>query len=152
MLPASGDDENCGWFLPIRVQNRQSWESVKLTEIGAFGLQRKARIQVQAHYHAGVDFKRPSHTYFDEPIFPAARGTVISQRTDGPFAQIIVEHCGVARDTVWTAYEHVAGVKVVIGDLVSPQRPLGRFMNNEELHRHGWQFDHRNGFAYWGIN
>jgi hypothetical protein len=30
----------------------------------------------------------------------------------------------------------------VIGDSVSPQRPLGRFMNDEELHQHGWQFEH----------
>jgi murein DD-endopeptidase MepM/ murein hydrolase activator NlpD len=142
LIPASPGDGDSGWFLPIRAQNRQSWESVQLTHIGAFGLLRKARPQVPAHYHTGVDFKRPNANYFDEPIFPAAYGIVASQRTDGPFAQIIIEHFTAAGDTVWTVYEHLAGVKVITGDTVLPQRPLGRFMNTEELQQHGWQFDH----------
>ncbi len=130
------------WYLPIRVAERQSWQRVQLTTIGAFGLQRKARPQVAAHYHAGVDFKRPGNNYFDEPIFPANRGVVISLRTDGPFAQIMIEHCTAAQDTLWTVYEHVAGVRVVVGDTVSPRQPMARFMNTEELNLHGWQFDH----------
>lgn len=131
------------WFLPVRVAERQSWKSVRLiTSIGAFGVWRQARPQVPAHFHAGVDFKRPGNNYFDEPVFPAAAGVVISQRSDGPFAQIIIEHCAAAKDTLWTVYEHVAGIRVVPGDTVSPHHAIARFMNTEELNRHGWQFDH----------
>jgi murein DD-endopeptidase MepM/ murein hydrolase activator NlpD len=132
--------QSCAWFLPIAVQNRQVWDEVRLTKIGQFGLVRKARPGIPAHYHTAVDFMRPRDNYVDEPIFPAARGIVISQRTDGPFAQVIVEH--VAGDTVWTVYEHLAGVKVVVGDTVDPFQPLGRFMTKPELNKYGWQFDH----------
>ena len=67
---------------------------------------------------------------------------MISQRADGPFAQIIIEHCTARGDTLWTVYEHVAGIRATVGDTVSPHRPVARFMNTEELNRHGWQFDH----------
>jgi murein DD-endopeptidase MepM/ murein hydrolase activator NlpD len=132
--------QTCSWYLPIGTQNRQSWNEVKLTKIGEFGLIRKARPGIPAHYHTATDFMRPGDNYEDEPIFPAARGIIISQRTDGPFAQVIVEHA--ESDTVWTVYEHLAGVKVVVGDTVIPHQPLGRFMTKAELNKYGWQFDH----------
>jgi murein DD-endopeptidase MepM/ murein hydrolase activator NlpD len=132
----------CSWFLPINLPNRQSWEEVRLTRIGQFGLLRKARPKIPAHYHTAVDFMRPGDNYDDEPIFPAARGIVISQRTDGPYAQVIIEHNECGDDTVWTVYEHLAGVKVVVGDTVDPQQPIGRFMTKPELNKYGWQFDH----------
>lgn len=132
----------CAWYLPINAANRQSWEHVRLTQIGAFGLMRKARPNVPAHYHTATDFMRPGNNYDDEPIFPAARGIVVSQREDGPFAQLIVEHVSSNNDTVWTVYEHIAGLRVVLGDTVEPFTPLGRFMTKKELNKYGWQFDH----------
>ena len=79
------------WHLPIRTNNRQSLENVELTRIGKFGLMRAARPGIPAHHHTGTDFKRPSDNYVDEPIFPAAKGTVVSLRDDGPYAQIIIQ-------------------------------------------------------------
>lgn len=132
----------CEWFLPIRAEDRRSWEAVRLSGIGEFGLPRRARPQVPAHLHTGVDILRPGENYRDEPVFPAAEGIVISLRSDGPFAQVIVEHRCPGENTVWTVYEHLAGLAVTAGDTVSPLRPLGRFMTREELNRFGWQFDH----------
>lgn len=133
---------SCEWYLPINFGNRQSWEHVRLTQIGAFGLMRKARPTVPAHYHTATDFMRPGDNYDNEPIFPTARGIVISQRDDGPFAQLIVEHVSSSNDTVWSVYEHIAGLTVVVGDTVEPFTPLGRFMTKKELNKYGWQFDH----------
>lgn len=136
---AGGDD---GWRLPVRLADRRSWSGVRLTPIGRFGLQRKARPGIPAHRHTGDDFRRPSPDYENEPVYPAARGTVISVRDDGPYAQVIVEHRTAGGAAVWTAYEHLAGIITGLGDTVSPENPIGRFMSRRELDRYGWQFDH----------
>ena len=130
------------WFLPINTANRQSWEQVELTEIGRFGLMRKARPRVPAHLHTGIDIKRPNMNYNNEPIFPAAKGRVISYRDDGPYAQIIIEHTFSNSNPIWTVYEHVAGINVKLGENVDPDTRIARFMNKDELNQYGWQFDH----------
>jgi len=126
--------------LPVYTANRQSLYTIELTGIGEFGLLRKARPGIPAHYHTGIDIKRPSQNYSDEPIFPMAEGVVISKREDGPYAQLIIEHNSDKR--IWTVYEHIAGIKVDLYESVGPQTPIARFMNRNELNRYGWQFDH----------
>ena len=130
------------WLVPVRTTDRRSWREVRLTSIGQFGLQRKARPGVPAHLHTGVDIRRPSRNYSDEPVYPAARGVAISVRDDGPFAQVIIEHRLDAGTAVWTVYEHLAGIRTAAGDTVGPHQPIGRFMTGAELDRCGWQFDH----------
>ena len=130
------------WFLPINVPDRQSWEQIQLTNIGAYGLMRKARPNIPAHYHTGIDFKRPGNNYIDEPIYPIATGKVISQRDDGPYAQIIIEHSLDDSTFLWSVYEHVAGIATELGQTVDPKIPIARFMTKAELDKHGWQFDH----------
>ncbi len=129
-------------YLPTDAKNRHSWESVRLTSIGQFGLMRQARPNVPAHLHTGMDIKRPGKNYRDEPIFPTAPGKVISFRDDGPFAQIIIEHNLKNQKTFWSVYEHVAGIRVSANAFVDPHYPIARFMNKDELNRYGWQFDH----------
>jgi murein DD-endopeptidase MepM/ murein hydrolase activator NlpD len=128
-------------LLPINSSNRNDISSIQLTKIGNFGEWRKERPGVPAHHHTGIDIMRPTKNYENEPIFPIANGKVISVRTDGPYAQIIIEHWlnGI---TVWTLYEHIAGVRVSVNDNVTPQKPIARFMNRNELDKYGWQFDH----------
>jgi len=130
------------WYLPIDTGNRQSLENTQLTSIGLFGLMRKPRPGIPAHLHTGVDFKRPHNNYSDETVFPAAGGKVISLRDDGPYAQIIIQHC--LKDSVflYTVYEHIAGIQTRVHETVGPHRPIARFMNRDELNRYGWQFDH----------
>lgn len=135
-LPVCGYSE--GWRLPVDC----SLDSIRLTRIGAFGLFRRARPGVPAHLHTGTDFARPSKNYADEPVYPVARGRVVSLRDDGPYAQLIVEHRLPGSLTLWTVYEHVAGIRCSLGDSVCPPRPIARFMSRRELDRHGWQFDH----------
>jgi murein DD-endopeptidase MepM/ murein hydrolase activator NlpD len=134
--------QSADWLLPIAAENRATWASVQLTHIGSYGLTRKARPTVPVHLHTGVDIKRPNQNYEDDPIFPVTSGTVISMRDDGPFAQIILEHRLPHGDPVWTVYEHIAGITVTVGDIVSPHEPIARFMNRQELDRYGWQFNH----------
>ncbi|MBT3208540.1 MAG: M23 family metallopeptidase [Bacteroidetes bacterium] len=129
-------------YLPINIENRQSWETVHLTSIGQFGVMRNARPNVPAHHHTGIDFKRPNDNYENEPIFPIMHGIIISFRDDGPFAQIIIEHNNENQNTVWSVYEHVAGISVSVGDFVNPNYSIARFMNKNELEQYGWQFDH----------
>ncbi|OFY83366.1 MAG: hypothetical protein A3F72_20430 [Bacteroidetes bacterium RIFCSPLOWO2_12_FULL_35_15] len=129
------------FFLPINNTNRKKVSEIQLTEIGKFGLIRKARKTVPSHIHTGIDIKRPNKNYFDEPIFPIAKGKVISKRTDGPYAQLIIEH-EINNQTFWTVYEHIAGIKANLNEIVSPGKPLARFMNTNELNKYGWQFDH----------
>ncbi|MCP3901695.1 MAG: M23 family metallopeptidase, partial [Desulfobacteraceae bacterium] len=128
-------------FLPIGVENRQLWESVQLTSIGKFGELRKARSNIPAHYHTGIDIKRPNGNYENEYIFPIMYGKIISIRDDGPYAQIIIEHQN-DQGTVWSVYEHIAEIKGAVGDSVNPYYPIARFMNKNELEQYGWQFDH----------
>jgi murein DD-endopeptidase MepM/ murein hydrolase activator NlpD len=134
--PASEDIQ-----LPIDVADRKSFYEIVLTEIGEFGLQRKARPSIPAHLHTGIDIKRPGKNYDDEPIYPIADGVVISKREDGPYAQLIIEH-NINGQYFWTVYEHIAGIKVELHQPVNSNEPIARFFNRMELDKHGWQFDH----------
>jgi murein DD-endopeptidase MepM/ murein hydrolase activator NlpD len=142
LLVLSAPRTEQSWHLPIQTGDRQSWREVNLTTIGEFGTLREPRPGVPAHLHTGIDMKRPSDNYQDEPVYPAAAGVVISLRDDGPFAQIIIEHGMDRAAKVWTVYEHIAGIRVSVGQPVDPHTPVARFMNRAELDRHGWQFDH----------
>lgn len=128
-------------LIPILLQDRRDISKIQLTEIGKFGLSRKERVNVSEHYHTGIDIKRPGNNYESEPIFPVAMGIVISKRTDGPYANLIIEH-EINGQKIWTLYEHIAGIQVKVGDLVDSTTPIARFMNKAELNRNGWQFDH----------
>ncbi len=114
---------------------------IKITDIGQFGLLRKPRPGNPAHFHTGIDIMRPTDNYVDEPIFPIARGKVISNRDDGPYANLIIEHdyLGIK---FWSLYEHISGIIVNLNDDVFPDQPIAHFMNKSELDRYGWQFDH----------
>ena len=129
------------FLLPVATHDRHVINGLEITGIGAFGLKRKARPGIPAHYHTGIDIRRPENNYTDEPVFPIAPGIVISKRTDGPFAQLIIEH-DQGQKKYWTVYEHIAGIKVKVMQYVNPDQPIARFMNREELDRYGWQFDH----------
>ena len=85
---------------------------------------------------------RPRNNYNYEPVFSVLSGVIISKREDGPFAQIIIEHNLTCNGNIWTVYEHLSGITVSVGDVVSPYQPIGRFMNVEELTQYGWQFNH----------
>lgn len=128
-------------YLPINLSDRRNIDGIRLTEIGRFGLMRKARPNVPKHYHTGIDIKRPNSNYVSEPIYPIANGVVISKRTDGPYANLIIEHT-IKDRKVWSLYEHIAGIKVDVDDNVSPNTPIARFMSRDELNKFGWQFNH----------
>jgi len=128
-------------LLPIDAVNRRAVNSLELTEIGYYGMPRKARPSVAAHLHTGIDIKRPNNNYHNEPIFAIAEGIVISMRDDGPYAQLILEH-EIGGRRVWSLYEHIAGISVGVGDFVTSSVPIARFMNEMELNKNGWQFDH----------
>jgi len=112
-----------------------------LTDIGRFGLQRKQRPGISAHLHTGLDLCRPGRDFNNEPVLAVSAGTVISKREDGPFACLILEHdqSGVR---FWSVYEHLAGITVHTGEKLKEGQVLGRLMNNAELNRYGWQFNH----------
>lgn len=116
-------------------------EGLRLTTIGAFGIPRKARPDVKAHLHTGIDIMRPIQNYKDEPVFAVANGVVISVRKDGAYSQLIVRHL-INGEEFWTNYEHIAGIRVMLGDNVGVHEPIARFMSKEELDKYGWQFDH----------
>jgi hypothetical protein len=128
-------------FIPVNVSDRHSIEDVRLTAIGKFGLLRKARPTVPSHFHAGADIQRPNVNYLNEPIYPIAKGMVISRKTNGPYAQLIIEH-KIGSRKIWSLYEHIAGIMVSVNDSVYPSSAIARFMNREELNKYGWKFDH----------
>ena len=129
-------------FLPIQVQDRTVLEERRLTVIGQYGLKRKARPTVPSHYHTGVDLKRPTKNYSNEPVFSGGVGKVLSVRSDGPFSQIIIQHVLSPGDTLWTVYEHILGIVCHSGQQVTENTVIARFFNKEELNKFGWQFDH----------
>jgi len=128
--------------VPVAVPDRHSIQGLQLTPIGAFRAYRPDRPGIPAHLHTGIDIRRPTPNYLDEPIFPIASGRVISVREDGPFAQIIIEHYFPEWGQIWSVYEHVAGILCTPGDSVHPAMPIARFMNRHELQQYGYQFDH----------
>lgn len=131
-----------GVRIPVESANRHNIESIRLTEIGSFGLPRKARPNVPAHLHTGIDIQRPIDDYhINQPIYSIANGRVISKRDDGPFAQLIIEH-QFDNLTFWSVYEHVADISVELFEPVTSNTPIARFFNLEELDKYGWQFDH----------
>ena len=127
--------------LPILILDESSFDNIRLTEIGQFGVWRKDRPGVPGHFHAGIDITRPSENYYDEPVLSISKGIVISKRDDGPYAQLIIEH-RINDKKFWTVYEHIAGIQVSVNDTVEAGVPIARFMNRDELNQHGWQFDH----------
>jgi murein DD-endopeptidase MepM/ murein hydrolase activator NlpD len=127
--------------LPINSYNREEISFIQLTQIGKFGKLRKSRSGIPAHLHTGIDIKRPNQNYYDEPIYSIGEGMIISVRDDGPFALIIIEH-NLNGKLFWSEYEHVAGIKVMVGDWVDQNTQIARFMNKSELNKYGWQFDH----------
>lgn len=129
------------YLLPIDCGDRRDLSLIKLTSIGDFGIMRKARPGIPEHYHTGIDIKRPKQNYKEEPIYSIGQGIVLSVRDDGPYALIIIEHNNNG-NTFWTEYEHVAGIKVEVGDFVTEKTQIARFMNSDELNQYGWQFDH----------
>ena len=129
------------YYLPINTYDRTELSLVQLTEIGSFGEKRKMRPGIPAHLHTGIDIKRPAQNYNNESIFSIGEGIVISVRDDGPYAQIIIEHMN-SNLLFWAIYEHIAGIKVGVGDLIDENTQIARFMNKSELNKHGWQFDH----------
>ena len=128
------------FYLPINTYDRTELSLIKLTEIGAFAIMRKKRPNIPAHFHTGIDIKRPGPNYMNEPILSIGDGRVISVRDDGPYAQIIIEYS--RNKYFWTVYEHISGIKVRVGDLVDKNTEIARFMNKNELNKYGWQFDH----------
>lgn len=129
------------FLIPIDCYDRTEISSIHLTTIGSFGKMRKMRPGIPAHFHTGIDIKRPNPNYYNEPIFAIGEGRVISMRDDGPYAQIIIEHYHNG-NIFWVEYEHVAGIKVRVGDFVNENTVISRFMNKSELNIYGWQFDH----------
>lgn len=133
------------FFILITIHERVNLpvhsNQIELTQIGDFGITRKARPTVPEHLHTGIDVRRPSNNYMNEPILAITDGVVISKREDGPYAQLIIEHQN--DETIyWTVYEHIAGIKVALNDHVNSGQEIARFMNREELNINGWQFDH----------
>jgi murein DD-endopeptidase MepM/ murein hydrolase activator NlpD len=128
-------------YLPINIPDRKDISQIHLTAIGQFGIMRKARPNVPAHYHTGIDIKRPGSNYDAEHILPIAKGVIISKRTDGPYANLMIEH-EINGTKFWSVYEHVAGISVRTGETVLPETPIARFMTKAELNQYGWQFDH----------
>lgn len=127
--------------IPIVTTGEFSIHNIHLTEIGQFGVWRKDRPSVPGHFHTGIDIKRPSQNYYDAPILSIAKGTIISKREDGPYAQLIIEH-RINEKYFWTVYEHIAGIKVSVHDKIEAGTIIARFMNRDELNQYGWQFDH----------
>ena len=134
-------DLNAQVFLPIQAENRPSTKELTLTSIGQFGLRRKARPNIPSHFHTGIDIKRPHNNYLNELIYPIVAGKVISKRTDGPYAQLIIEH-DLNGIKVWSLYEHIAGICADLHSSVDPLQPITRFMNREEVKQYGEQSDH----------
>ena len=128
-------------YWPIGDNSHDKTIEIKLTEIGHFGLMREPRPGIPEHYHTGIDIIRPNNNYQDEPIFPIAKGKVISKHNDGPYANLIIEH-DYENKKFWTVYEHISGIVVDLNDYVDPNQPIAHFMNRVELNRYGWQFDH----------
>ncbi len=129
-------------FVPIETGNRKSTQEIKLTDIGRFGIIRKARKEFAEHFHTGIDIQRPEKNYSEPPlIFPIAPGKVISKREDGPYSQLIIEH-RLGDLAFWTLYEHISSISVELNEMVHPYRPIARFYTRKELDVYGWQFDH----------
>lgn len=141
LLPEFLYCQNSNLMIPTGGKNRKSTAEISLTEIGQFGIMRKARPNVPAHYHTGIDIKRPVENYDNEPVFPVAEGIIMSIRNDGPYAQIIIVH-KTGKLNFWTVYEHIAGIKVKSGETVNSNTQIARFMNKSELDKYGWKFNH----------
>ena len=129
-------------LIPISVPDHSLTDYLQLTPIGTFAAHRPKRPGIPAHLHTGIDIKRPTMNYLDEPIHPIASGQVISIRNDGPFTQIIIEHDFPEIGRAWSVYEHIAGISCSLGNTVNPLTPIARFMNRPELEQYGYQFDH----------
>jgi murein DD-endopeptidase MepM/ murein hydrolase activator NlpD len=129
------------WYIPANYRGITDPQKVQLTEIGAFGLLRKARPAVPAHYHTGIDIVRPDSQYYKQPIFPAKEGVVVSIYDNGPFSQIVIKHTD-NNINYWTVYEHLHVKIRKINIPISPFDTIGYYFCKDELNRYGWQFNH----------
>jgi hypothetical protein len=129
------------WYFPANYLRITDPYKIKLTEIGGFGLLRKARPGIPGHYHTGIDIMRPDNEYNKQPVFPARDGVVVSIFDKGPYSQIIIKHTDMNR-SYWTVYEHLHVRVNKFNIPVTPFDTIGYFFSKEELNRYGWQFNH----------
>jgi murein DD-endopeptidase MepM/ murein hydrolase activator NlpD len=138
----TANQKSVGWYVPVKTADRKSINSIKLTDIGEFGLLRKERENVPAHYHTAIDIERPNENYSHEPVFSAHAGMIISIRDEGPYSEIIIEHTMPDDEFIWTIYQHVSEIKVEVFQKVSALQVIACFMNEVELKKYGQQFNH----------
>lgn len=129
------------WYIPANYRNIADPQKLQLTKIGAFGLLRKARPTVPAHYHTGIDIVRPDSQNNRQPIFPAKEGIVVSIYDNGPFSQVVIKHTDNNKN-YWTVYEHLHVRISNVSKSVTPFDTIGYFFSKDELNRYGWQFNH----------
>lgn len=123
------------WKLPFKTSPRKSLSSIRWTRNGEFMAWRVR------HLHTGIDLTN-SVGGPGEEVYAASAGKVVSIYAKEPYLSVMIQHRLSSGQTVWTVYVHVTNVMVRPGDVVGENTVIALLMNESQLNRYGWEFNH----------
>jgi len=123
-------------YSPFIEQNRQSIDSITSRIFSRFGVLRKTPIT--GHLHSGIDLRG----IYGEKVYAIAPGRVERCYWLFPNIAVAIKHNMPDGTSIYSAYIHLADVKVREGDLVDEKTELGRIFNKKEMKRSGFRTPH----------
>lgn len=123
-------------YSPFIEQNRRSIASITNRVFSRFGVPRNTPIA--GHLHSGIDLRG----VYGEKVYAIAPGRVERYYWVFPNIAVAVKHTMPDGAVIYSAYIHLADVKVREGDLVDETSELGRIFNKKETRRSGFRTPH----------
>ena len=115
------------YIVPLGRDRAADYTKLKKRIIGRYGDYRKSH--VPGHSHSGIDIKGE----LSDPVYPIGEGTVTHIFRSFPHKTIYIMHNDSRGLPFYSAYVHVEGIKVRIGDKVTKDTVIARIFNEEEL-------------------
>lgn len=123
-------------YSPFIERNRQSIDSITNRVFSRFGVSRKTPIK--GHLHSGIDL----HGVYGEKVYAIGSGRVERYYWVFPNIAVAIKHTLPDGTSIYSAYIHLADVKVREGDPVDEHTELGRIFNKKEMKRSGFRTPH----------
>jgi murein DD-endopeptidase MepM/ murein hydrolase activator NlpD len=115
------------------VSNRNDLSEIKLRLLDGFGAYRTG-----GHKHAGLDIEGK----FNESVYAIGKGIVKAVYGKFPYATVLIQHYLTNGEIVYSAYTHIQGIAVVVGQFVDQNTLLGRLFSPEEYKAAGFYRNH----------
>ena len=132
-LAQEGVPTSYEWRLPLKTTSRKDLSAIRWDPNGQFMARR------YKHLHTGIDLMNQGA---GEAVYAASCGKVVSLYATEPNKAVMIQHHLPSGQIVWTVYVHVTRIKVQVGDVVTSKTVIAHLMNENQLDKYGWTFNH----------